>query len=88
MAENKIDTTTPGPVIISNPSVAKLTNVSVDSEGELVCFTVGNSTIKMHYTDAFKISQWLRMHGKRCKTRAGDKGTHWSALADLQGIKT
>ncbi len=74
----------PGAII--RPSMTTPMHVSVSSEGENVLFTVGNSMLTMHYTDALKISQWLRLRAKESKNRAGDQSRHWSAIASLDGL--
>lgn len=76
-----------GPTIINRPPLLKQENVRVGDEGEMVTFTVGNSTLTMHYESALQISQMLRVHAKRAKRRAGDVSRHWSAVGVLEGIK-
>lgn len=77
----------PGPTIINRPPAFRTEDVRVTDEGAHVKFTVGNSTLTMHYEDALRISQMIRVHAKRAKKRAGDVSRHWSAVGVLEGIK-
>jgi hypothetical protein len=61
--------------------------IEVTSEGELVAIRVGNSTLRIHYEDALKLSQWIRVRGKEAKRKAGDMSRHWSAIALLEDLK-
>jgi hypothetical protein len=73
-----------------SPSISPLLSrqrISVGIEGELVCLTVGNATIKMPYETAIQLSQWLRVRGKEAKRKAGDMSRHWSAIGILEGLK-
>lgn len=76
------------PMILTRPTMLRPEHVEIGTEGELVTFTVGNSTLKIHYEDALKISQWLRMRAKEAKRKCGDTSRHWSVLAMLDGIRT
>ncbi len=73
------------PFIQVKPSLLSAQRVEVASAGELVTITVGNATLRMHYRDAFKLSQWIRLRAKESKRRAGDTSWHWSALGTLSG---
>lgn len=75
------------PLVQVKPSVLAPQRVAVGTEGELVTITVGNSTLRMHYEGALKLSQWIRVRAKQAKKRAGDESRHWSALAVLDGLK-
>ena len=72
-----------GPAIHSKPSLLTQQNVSVEIEGELVVIKVGNSDLKMHYSDALQVSQWIRVRAKEAKHLAGDKSRHWSVVGTL-----
>jgi len=61
----------PGPLIVNRPPLLKPENVVVADNGEIVTFTVGNSTLTLHYESALQSSQLLRVHAKRAKRRAG-----------------
>jgi hypothetical protein len=61
--------------------------LAVRSEGELVVVTVGGSDLRLHYEDALKVSQWIRVRAKEAKRRCGDVSRHWSTLAVLDGLK-
>lgn len=78
----------PTPVVCVKRPVMNLEHLEIGADGDLVSLTVGNSTMKFHYEDALKISQWLRMRAKQAKRSVGDESRHWSALAVLDGIKT
>ena len=70
-----------------NSSLLSKQRIVVDSEGDLVTLTIGNSTIKMPYETAIQLSQWLRVRGKQAKRQAGDMSRHWSAIAILDGLR-
>lgn len=72
--------------IHSKPSLLTHQKLEVSSDGELVVITIGNSELKMHYEDALKISQWIRLRAKDAKRRAGDMSRTWSVIASLDGI--
>lgn len=76
----------PIPNAIVKPPLMKPTEIAVESKGENVLLIVGNSTLTMHYEDALKISQWIRMRAKQSKRNAGDTSRHWSGLAMLDGL--
>jgi hypothetical protein len=77
----------PVPNVIVKPPLLKPTNIEVKSEGENVLLVVGNSVLTMHYEDALKISQWIRLRAKEAKRLVGDTSRHWSAIGILDGIK-
>jgi len=77
----------PGPLIVNRPPLLKPENVVVADNGEIVTFTVGNSTLTLHYESALQISQLLRVHAKRAKRRAGDMSRHWSVVGTLESSK-
>lgn len=72
---------------IVNSSLLSRQRISVDTEGDLVTLTVGNSTLKMPYETALQLSQWIRVRGKECKRRNGDMSRHWSVVASLDGLR-
>lgn len=69
------------PNIIVKPAMTQLQKVIIDDDGENVTMTIGNSTINIHYADAFKISQMIRVRAKKVKRRLGDFSQHWNAMA-------
>lgn len=73
------------PNVIVRPPQLELQRVAVGTEGELVTITIGNSTLRLHYEDALKLSQWVRVRAKEAKRRCGDVSRHWSAIATLDG---
>lgn len=75
------------PAIQSNPDLLTPQRLAVESQGELVVIRIGNSELKMHYEDALKISQWIRVRAKEAKRRVGDMSRHWSAIAILDDLK-
>lgn len=72
------------PAIHNKPALLTPQTLAVSSEGEIVVVHVGNSALRMHYSDALKISQWIRVRAKEAKNRAGDMSRHWSSLAILE----
>ena len=51
-------------------------------------FKLGNrEPIKFHYESALQVSQMIRLKAKEAKQKAGDVSRHWSALANLEGLK-
>lgn len=72
--------------IHSKPDLLTPQRIAVESQGENVLIHVGNSTLTLHYEDALKISQWIRLRAKQAKNRAGDMSRHWSAIGTLEGI--
>lgn len=71
--------------MVNSPLLSRQ-HISVDSVGDMVTLTVGNSTLNMPYETALQLSQWLRVRGKECKRRNGDMSRHWSAVAVLDGL--
>jgi hypothetical protein len=57
--------------------------IAVDHERELVGVTLGNQRLQMHYDDAFRLSNLIRMHAKQAKKYAGDGRKHHSAFGVL-----
>lgn len=49
------------------------------SEGRLVATRIGRHTFKLHFENALKIAQWLRLRAKEAKSTAGDP-RHWSEI--------
>lgn len=52
----------------------------------MVAIQIGNSTLRLHYTDALQLSQWIRIRAKESKRRAGDESRHWSAIGIVDGM--
>lgn len=75
------------PNVIVRPSMLTPQQIAVTSEGELVAIQIGNSTLRLHYEDALKISQWIRVRAKEAKRRAGDMSRHWSSIGILEDLK-
>ena len=74
------------PAIHNKPKLLTPQVIDFWSEGELVVMKVGNSELRLHYEDALKVSQQMRVTSKEAKRRAGDTGRHWSVLGTLDGI--
>ena len=74
------------PNVIVKPSLLTPQHLEVTAENDLVVITVGNSTMKMRYEDALKISQWIRLRAKQAKAFVGDHSRHWSGLAHLEDL--
>lgn len=53
----------------------------VCGEGKLICIKVGNQTMKMHFENALKLAQWIRVRAKEARNRAGDT-RHWSEISE------
>lgn len=75
------------PTVRVKPLLLSPQRIAVGIEGELVTITIGNSTLRMGYEDALKLSQWVRVRAKQAKRLAGDNSRHWSAVGVLDGLK-
>lgn len=75
------------PRIHTPPPLLTPQHLAVRSEGEIVVITIGNSDLRLHYSDALKVSQWIRVRAKEAKRRCGDLSRHWSVIATLDGLK-
>ena len=58
-------------------------DIKTTAVGETTIITIGNSTLEMHYTDAFQLAHWIRMAAKQAKMNAGDTSRHWSVIGVL-----
>lgn len=85
--ENSFFITPGAPGVISKPSVLRSERIEVSFQNELVVIMIGNTELKLHYEDAFKISQWIRVRAKQAKRFCGDQSRHWSALAVLDDLQ-
>lgn len=56
---------------------------SVGVDGQTVVLKFGNTEIKLDYTSALQVSQWMRIRAKEAKRNAGDTSRHWSAIGIL-----
>lgn len=70
-------------VVQIRPTLLKREHMAVNSEGELVVISIGNSDLKLHYETALLLSQWVRHKAKEAKRRAGDTSRHWSVVGTL-----
>ena len=71
-----------------NSTLMSQMRVQVSAEGDLVVLQIGNSVMKMPYAAALEISQWMRVRAKEAKRNAGDMSRHWSAIGQLENLKT
>lgn len=70
---------TGGVAIHVKPKLQNWRREDVAAEGRVVAITIGNTTIKLHFENALKVSQWLRVRAKEAMNRAGDM-RHWSTV--------
>jgi len=75
-----------GPAIHVKPTTFTPQQMIIVSENELVAIKIGNTTLRVHYEDAFRISQMIRVRAKEAKRFAGDTSRHWSLIANLDGL--
>lgn len=68
-------------------SLLQKQKISVDCEGELVVFKVGNVEMKLDHETAIQLSTWLRVRGKEAKRIAGDTSRHWSVIGNLTAVE-
>lgn len=76
---------TPGTAIHAKEPQAVWHPGSVGSEGRLVHVQIGDYALHMHYENALKLSQWLRVRAKEAKHTAGDTARHWSQIVSPEG---
>ena len=57
-----------------NKALAVQRQIVVSDIEDMVTLKIGDSTLEFSYQDAFRLAQWLRVHGKRAKRFAGDEG--------------
>jgi hypothetical protein len=62
--------------------------VKVDDNPELVAIQIGNTTLRIGYEDALKLSQWIRVRAKEAKHICGDRSRHWSVVANLTNLES
>lgn len=80
---NLPDKTTPYELSVEKRvTLQKDFNWKIGWEGENVKMLFGNNMLKLHFTIALKISQWLRNAGQEAKAWRGHKG----AILNLRGI--
>lgn len=77
------DKTTPYTLSVEKRvTVKKDFNWRIGWEGEDIKMLFGNNSLKLHFTMALKISEWLRNAGREAKAWAGHRGS----LLNLRGI--
>lgn len=59
------------------------TDVQVTHELDRVLLTIGNTTMKMMYRDAFTLAAWLRANAAEAKRFAGDTSNIYTAIGML-----
>lgn len=74
----------PGTAIHVKTPLEKFNSQQVGSEGRLVRVQIGNNTIRTHFENALKISQWLRLKAKECQRIAGDTERPWYTIAVVE----
>lgn len=78
----------PVPNVIVRKTLLKPELVNVVYEGgELVTVHFGNVPVSMHYEDAIKISNFIRVRAKQAKKASGDVSRHWSVIGVLDGLE-
>lgn len=65
----------------------ELVRVEYPPGSELVTIHFGNVPVTMHYEDALKISQFIRVRAKQAKRAAGDVSRHWSVIGTLENLE-
>jgi hypothetical protein len=55
----------------------------VNLSGETVILVFDDVRAEMHFSDALRVSQWLRIAGKQCKRNVGDSARHMNAAGML-----
>ena len=59
------------------------TKIHVEPEHDMVKLTIGNWGLDLPYDVALKLSQWMRVAGKKAKRNAGDTSRSWSIVGQL-----
>jgi hypothetical protein len=67
----------------SRNGIFKLGKIKVESIGEKVVMTFGNTEVALKYEAALKFSQMVRVQAKVSKRRCGDTARSWSAVGIL-----
>jgi hypothetical protein len=70
---------TQGAAIHVNPKLHSYRREDISTQGRLVSVKVGASTFSLHYENALKVAQWLRVRAKESRNTAGDV-RHWSEI--------
>jgi hypothetical protein len=68
-----------GAAIHVKPKLHSYRREDVSTQGRLVSVKVGASTFSLHYENALKVAQWLRVRAKESRNTAGDV-RHWSEI--------
>ena len=71
------------PAIHVKPKLLQPTEIAVTPVGELVEIKIGNTVLSIHYEEALRLSQMIRITAKEAKRIVGDMSRHWSAVATL-----
>lgn len=71
------------PNVIVRPPTLDPTKVVFFDEGEHAGFRIGNSELRLHYTDALRFSQMLRVHARKAKKTAGNNAPLFSVVGTL-----
>lgn len=70
-------------MLVGNNRLFKKQRIKVESVGDLVVMTFGNTEIKLKYEAALEFAQMVRVQAKVSKRRAGDTSRHWSVVGNL-----
>lgn len=57
--------------------------IEVRARGQIVNVRIGGTAIGLPYSQAPKIAQWIRVHGKLARNAAGERA-HWSRLVNAE----
>ena len=76
------------PAIHVKPKLLQPTEIAVTPVGELVEIKIGNTVLSIHYEEALRLSQMIRIKAKEAKRIAGDMSRHWSAVATLSSMES
>ena len=68
-------------------TIKKDFNWKIGWEGENIKMVFGNNEIKLHFTIALKISEWLRNSGHEAKAWSGQKGMSMNLLGILSNAE-
>lgn len=72
----------PGTAIHVKPKLREYRRSDVSSQGRMVLVLIGTNTVSLHFQDALKIAQWLRVRAKEARNTAGDT-RHWSEIGSV-----
>lgn len=71
---------TPGKVYPVNREMLTKERIAVAWRPQVVALKLAGAEMDLGYQAAQKIAQWIRLHAKQSKRRAGDVTRHWSQI--------